>query len=192
MSKKDDMSLQIYDREYSADSACSTFYNAGFNYKDIKVKDYSTVKVKVVDPERVKEQGGFWSIHGGGEKQHTNNFQVGDKGYIAVADEQIPEIVSWGLSILGVKNKYDEMSIEYLSDEQYNKLEERKKNLERAITSHTIWGMVDPPLKSPEEIKKLKESWKIEIKSIDKIFKDNKSRILSWSLYQESIKNSEE
>jgi len=182
--------LQIHDRKYDSDQACWVFWNAGFNYEDIKVKEYSTVKVKIVDPEKVKEKGGFWSIRKekNREKQWTNNFQVGDTGFIAIANTQIPEIVSWGLSILKVETG-DSWYPEYLTPEQYSILKERKKNLERVIKSHTCFAWFDPPLKSPEEIESLKESWKIEINSIDKIFKDNKSRILSWSLHQEEIKN---
>ena len=186
MTKQRELTLQIYNRKRDADQACSIFWNAGFNYNDIEVRDYSTVKVKIVDPKKVKEEGGFWSIYGGGEKQWTNNFQVGDIGYVCVAKEHITKIVSCGLSILEVETG-DSWYPEYLTPEQYSRLKQRKENLERALKSYTCYSWFNE--KSPQEIESLKESWKIEINSIDKIFEDNKSRILSWSLHQEEIKN---
>ena len=186
MSKKDDMSFQIYDREYDAISACSTFYNAGFNYSDIEVKDYSTVKVKIVDPEKVKEEGGFWD---GGKNHHTTNFQVGDKGYIAVADEQIPEIEKWGLVIIKeietCKTQSDEILLESLTYEKYSNIKERKKLLERVIKTTTIWEKFDPPLKSKEEIESSKNLWRAEVRFINQIIEKSKNQMIDLILLNE-------
>ena len=60
-----------------------------------------------------------------------------------------------------------------LPEEKVAQLRTRRRVLKRVINSCTIWEMWDPPLKSEEEIKKLKESWKVELEEVNKILKEN-------------------
>jgi hypothetical protein len=60
-----------------------------------------------------------------------------------------------------------------LPDEKVVVLRARLKALKRATNSYTVWEMFDPPLKSEEEIKKIKENEKAEIETITKILKEN-------------------
>ena len=45
--------------------------------------------------------------------------------------------------------------------------------MKRAVNSYTVWEMFDPPLKSEEEIKKIKEAEKVELEEIIKVLKEN-------------------
>ena len=60
-----------------------------------------------------------------------------------------------------------------LPEEKEIVLRARLKALKRATKSYTVWEMFDPPLKSEEEIKKIKENEKAEIETITKILKEN-------------------
>ena len=60
-----------------------------------------------------------------------------------------------------------------LPEEKEIVLRARLKALKRATKSYTVWEMFDPPLKSEEEIKKIKENEKAEIETITKILKKN-------------------
>jgi len=60
-----------------------------------------------------------------------------------------------------------------LPEEKVAQLKARLTALKRAVNSYTVWEMVDPPLKSEEEIKKIKENEKAEIETITKILKEN-------------------
>ena len=60
-----------------------------------------------------------------------------------------------------------------LPEEKVVVLRARLKALKRATKSYTVWEMFDPPLKSEEEIKKIKENEKAEIETITKILKEN-------------------
>ena len=183
MSKFGTMSLQIHTRKRDADQACSIFINAGYNYHDIEVKDYSTVKVKIVDPEKVKEEGGFWEC---GKNHRTTNFQVGDTGYIAITDTQIPEIEKWGLVIIKeietCKTQSDEIILESLTYEKYSNIKERKELLERVIETTTIWEKFDPPLKSKEEIESSKNLWRAEVRFINQIIEKCKNQMIDLIL----------
>lgn len=60
-----------------------------------------------------------------------------------------------------------------LPEEKVVQLRARRRVLKRVINSYTVWEMWDPPLKSEEKIKKLKESWKVELETVIKILKEN-------------------
>ena len=60
-----------------------------------------------------------------------------------------------------------------LSEEQVIRLKERRDELKRLLHSYTIWGITDTPLKSEEEIKKIKEDGAAEIVTIIKRLKEN-------------------
>ena len=60
-----------------------------------------------------------------------------------------------------------------LPEEKVVMLRARRKALKRAQNSYTFWEMWDPPLKSEEEIKKIKENEKAELDMINKVLKEN-------------------
>lgn len=60
-----------------------------------------------------------------------------------------------------------------LPEEKVVQLKAKLTALKRAVNSYTVWEMVDPPLKSPEEIKQIKDNEKAEIETITKILKEN-------------------
>jgi hypothetical protein len=60
-----------------------------------------------------------------------------------------------------------------LSDRKVTFLKGRRNYLKRSANSYTIWEMWDPPLKSKEEIKKIKEDEKAELELIEKLLKEN-------------------
>jgi len=60
-----------------------------------------------------------------------------------------------------------------LPEEKVVVLRARLKALKRATNSYTVWEMFDPPLKSEEEIKQIKENEKVEIETITKLLKEN-------------------
>lgn len=63
-----------------------------------------------------------------------------------------------------------------LPEKKVAQLKARRKVLKRVINSYTVWEMFDPPLKSEEEIKKIKEGWKVELDTIIKILKENTNK----------------
>ena len=60
-----------------------------------------------------------------------------------------------------------------LPEEKVVVLRARLEALKRSQNSFTVWEMFDPPLKSEEEIKKIKENEKAEIEAIIKVLKEN-------------------
>ena len=65
------------------------------------------------------------------------------------------------------------MSFELLPEEKVVMLRARLKALKRARKSYTFWEMWNPPLKSKEEIAKIKENEEAEIEAITKVLKEN-------------------
>ena len=63
-----------------------------------------------------------------------------------------------------------------LPEEKVVQLRARRDALKRAVNSYTFWEIWDPPLKSPEEIKKIKENEKAELDTIIKILKENTNK----------------
>ena len=60
-----------------------------------------------------------------------------------------------------------------LSERKVAYLRGRRNYLKRSVNSYTVWEMWDPPLKSEEEIKKIKEDEKAELELIEKLLKAN-------------------
>jgi hypothetical protein len=60
-----------------------------------------------------------------------------------------------------------------LSERKVAFLRGRRTYLKRSVNSYTVWEMWDPPLKSEEEIKKIKEDEKAELELIEKLLKEN-------------------
>ena len=60
-----------------------------------------------------------------------------------------------------------------LSEKEVAQLRSKRNHLQRSINSGTVWEMWDPPLKSEEEIKKIKEDEKAELEAIIKLLKEN-------------------
>jgi len=60
-----------------------------------------------------------------------------------------------------------------LPERKVAQLRARRNYLKRAVNSYTVWEMWDPPLKSEEEIKKIKEDEKAELELIEKLLKEN-------------------
>jgi len=60
-----------------------------------------------------------------------------------------------------------------LPEEKVVVLRARLKALKRSQNSFTVWEMFDSPLKSKEEIAKIKENEKAEIEAITKLLKEN-------------------
>ncbi len=75
--------------------------------------------------------------------------------------------------------------LESLTYKTYSQLKERKNLLERLVKSHTIWGMTNPPLKSEEEIKAIKNLWRTEGIYIDTIIEKYKDEMIGIALLEE-------